>query len=146
MIKSVIKNPRSQLRKVFQVIGTPTEADIATVSNPSIRRALAELDMQQPQDFGTLYPSACPKDLEILAKTLTFNPVRCNWKASSFDIVLFSHILLLLFSFTSGLKSILCRRHEPRQRSCLSSTGEVSCFCSVTKHDCYRLCVVVRTL
>lgn len=76
MLRSVIGNPRSQLRVIFQVIGTPSNEERATVSNPAIRAALAALPAQPGKDFRELYPNATEEDVALLASTLQFDPVR----------------------------------------------------------------------
>lgn len=75
MIRSVVGNPRSQLRVIFGIIGTPTPKERATVSNPTIRAALASLPTQERRDFRDLYPHATEADIALLTNTLQFDPV-----------------------------------------------------------------------
>mmetsp|Transcript_121092 Transcript_121092/g.337954 ORF Transcript_121092/g.337954 Transcript_121092/m.337954 type:complete len:380 (+) Transcript_121092:219-1358(+) len=71
------KDHLDQIRKIFQVIGTPTEEDLGWLPVKSPARAFirkAAPCVKQP--WETVYPKATPNGIEAVEKMLTFHPER----------------------------------------------------------------------
>jgi hypothetical protein len=47
----------SLVRPVFDVIGTPSEAEIAQIENSKLRRCIAQLERKPPQALTRRYPT-----------------------------------------------------------------------------------------
>jgi len=66
-----------QLNVIFDVIGTPSEEDVASIGN--VGDYLKKLQRKKPKDLGTLYKAANKDAIKLLAQMLQFNPSkRCT--------------------------------------------------------------------
>ena len=63
-----------QLNVIFDVLGTPSAADIAKIENDKARNYLRGLPPKPPMDFARQYPGADPRAVELLTHLLTFDP------------------------------------------------------------------------
>ena len=66
-----------QLSVIFDVIGSPSEADIEEIQSPHIRDYLRGLRRKEPADFREMFPGADSKAVDLLELMLKFNP-RCR--------------------------------------------------------------------
>ena len=62
-----------QLQAIFNVIGTPSETDVAHMS-PSTRGLLQSQPKCSPKNLHNLFPGAGPAALDLLKKLLAFSP------------------------------------------------------------------------
>jgi len=65
---------QDQLNIIFSVLGTPTEEDLAFVSDDKALEYLRSFPAKPKTDFKSLYPVASPESIDFLEKTLRFNP------------------------------------------------------------------------
>jgi mitogen-activated protein kinase 1/3 len=65
---------QDQLNVIFSVLGTPTEEDLAFVSDDKALEYLRSFPTKQKADFKTMFPCASPDAIDFLEKTLKFNP------------------------------------------------------------------------
>jgi len=65
---------QDQLSIIFSVLGTPKEEDFEFVTDAKAIDYLRSFPFKKPVDFGELYPAATPEALDLLRKTLQFNP------------------------------------------------------------------------
>ncbi|GMI32444.1 hypothetical protein TeGR_g3577, partial [Tetraparma gracilis] len=66
-----------QLNVIFDVIGTPSDADISSIGN--VRDYLSKLEVKKSRGLDSLYKDADPRGLELLDLMLKFNPrKRCT--------------------------------------------------------------------
>lgn len=63
-----------QLRLVSNVLGTPTESDMAFITSSKAKTFLTQPPLKQRCDFTQLYPNANPLAIDLLQKMLMFNP------------------------------------------------------------------------
>ncbi|KAF0693978.1 Aste57867_15106 [Aphanomyces stellatus] len=61
-----------QLNVIFNVIGTPSEADIGNLGE--VKQYLRKLQRKEPMDLAQMYPGAPTEALDLLKRFLTFNP------------------------------------------------------------------------
>ena len=61
-----------QLNVIFDVIGTPAEADVSSIGN--VKAYLKKLQPKTARDLKTYYAGATPDALDLLGKMLQFNP------------------------------------------------------------------------
>ena len=68
-----------QLRLIIDVLGTPSEEDLASISNAQAVQFLRTLPVKPRKPWSEIFPSADPKALELLSRMLIFNPAkRCS--------------------------------------------------------------------
>ena len=70
------KDKYDQLNKIFDVIGTPSEEDLAAIENPKIRDYVASFKKRPHQHFRNVFPTASPMAIDLLKKILVFNPAK----------------------------------------------------------------------
>lgn len=63
-----------QLAVIFEVIGTPTEEDKSFVTDTKAQEYLEAFPVRAKTDLNTLYPGAGEEALDLLGRTLVFNP------------------------------------------------------------------------
>lgn len=64
---------RSQLAVIFNVLGTPTENDLAYLDSRT-RVQIRQMAEKSPMSFRTLYPATDDTTLNLLRSMLEFNP------------------------------------------------------------------------
>jgi len=71
------KDHLDQIKKIIQVTGTPTEADIDWLPARSPTRSFIEkVPLCQKQAWSSVYPKATPAGIEAMEQMLTFHPRR----------------------------------------------------------------------
>jgi len=68
------KNHIEQVECIFQVLGTPSEEDLACIASSHARRFVLNLGQKPRVDLRTLAPNASPLALDLMEKMLIFNP------------------------------------------------------------------------
>ena len=63
-----------QIKRITDVVGTPTEEDLANLTNPSSRDFLRSLGKKPNIPFSQIFPNANPKGIDLMQKMLRFNP------------------------------------------------------------------------
>eukprot|EP00163_Fabomonas_tropica_P015166 TRINITY_DN2770_c0_g1_i2.p1 TRINITY_DN2770_c0_g1~~TRINITY_DN2770_c0_g1_i2.p1 ORF type:complete len:369 (+),score=75.72 TRINITY_DN2770_c0_g1_i2:386-1492(+) len=63
-----------QLNLITDVIGSPTEEDIANIGSEKARNYIRSMPYKVKIPFGKIYPNASPAALDLLDKMLTFDP------------------------------------------------------------------------
>jgi mitogen-activated protein kinase 1/3 len=77
--KASAKNKRDQLQVIFDVMGTPTEVELARLRTDDAREALARLPKQEPVDLNERFPTAGEDAIDLLKRFLRFLPEdRCS--------------------------------------------------------------------
>jgi serine/threonine protein kinase len=68
-----------QLRLIIDVLGTPTEEDLACITNAQAVQFLRTLPLKPRKPWADVFPNASPQALELLNDMLVFNPSkRCT--------------------------------------------------------------------
>ena len=65
-----------QMRLIIETLGSPEEADMDFISSPYARKYIASLPRKPKVDFAALYPDANPLAIDLLERTLVFDPRR----------------------------------------------------------------------
>lgn len=65
-----------QMRLIIETLGSPEEADMDFISSPYARKYIASLPRKPKVDFAVLYPDANPLAIDLLERTLVFDPQR----------------------------------------------------------------------
>ena len=65
-----------QLNLVFEVVGSPEEADIASIESAMARRYVLSLPQRKGVPLERLFPSASPAALDLLRGLLAFSPAK----------------------------------------------------------------------
>eukprot|EP01006_Ploeotia_vitrea_P038012 TRINITY_DN66192_c8_g3_i2.p1 TRINITY_DN66192_c8_g3~~TRINITY_DN66192_c8_g3_i2.p1 ORF type:complete len:308 (+),score=166.46 TRINITY_DN66192_c8_g3_i2:227-1150(+) len=63
-----------QMKLIFDVLGTPSSADMDFVTNDHARKYIQGLKKSEPKDLSKLIPGASPLAIDLLQKMLKFNP------------------------------------------------------------------------
>ena len=63
-----------QLNLILNVVGSPNEQDLASITNEKARHYIGSLKMRSKQLFSTIYPEADDNALDLLDCLLTFDP------------------------------------------------------------------------
>lgn len=63
-----------QLNVIFNIIGTPSEADIAAISKPDVRRYVRMFHKRNGIDFYKRFKASPPLAVDLLQRMLTFDP------------------------------------------------------------------------
>jgi serine/threonine protein kinase len=69
-----------QLRLILQLLGTPSDADLASLQSPPAIDYIRALPRSQPTPLPTVFPRAPPEALDLLSALLTFDP-KCRLSA-----------------------------------------------------------------
>lgn len=72
--KLVVKGNKDQLKKIFGIMGTPSERDIEFISDPNSLNYLKSFKKKEKQEFKKMFPGSNAESLDLLEKMLTFNP------------------------------------------------------------------------
>ena len=68
-----------QLRLIIEVLGTPSEEDLACISNEQAVQFLRQLPVKPKRPWTEVFPQATPAALELLSQMLIFDPSkRCT--------------------------------------------------------------------
>ena len=68
-----------QLRLIIDVLGTPSEDDLASIANQQAVQFLRTLPQKPRKSWAEVFPTASPQCLALLASMLVFNPRdRCS--------------------------------------------------------------------
>ncbi|KAA0168644.1 hypothetical protein FNF28_02384 [Cafeteria roenbergensis] len=67
---------RDQLNVILDVIGTPSDEDVAAVPQAPVRAYLSGLPKREGRPLKMVCPAADPLALDLLSKLLTFNPAK----------------------------------------------------------------------
>jgi len=71
------KDHLDQIKKILQVIGTPTEEDLEWLPSRSpARNFIKKVPVFQKQPWEVVYPKATPQCVEAIERMLTFNPLK----------------------------------------------------------------------
>jgi len=65
-----------QLRRIFDVLGTPSLEDIQCMGTPTSRKFVLSMPFQARPPWNVLFTNANPQALDLLERMLTFNPDR----------------------------------------------------------------------
>ena len=65
---------QEHLSMILSVLGSPSNDDLASITNQQARNYLQSLQHRPRQPWTELYPNADPKALDLLDELLTFNP------------------------------------------------------------------------
>lgn len=65
-----------QLKRIIDVIGTPSDEDMRAISNKEAVKFIRELPPKPKKPWAELYPKANPKALALLDAMLVFNPAK----------------------------------------------------------------------
>jgi mitogen-activated protein kinase 1/3 len=68
------KEKKDQLAVIMDVLGTPTESEIARVRTPQAQEYLRSLKPKRPEDMSKRFPAATPEALDLLYRFLRFLP------------------------------------------------------------------------
>ena len=68
------KDRVNQLDKIIDLVGKPTEEDIAALGSAAAQKYLRRKQQRPPIDFKEKYPHASAEALDLLSKMLTFHP------------------------------------------------------------------------
>lgn len=63
-----------QLNLILNVVGSPSENDLASIVNEKARNYIASLKVRSKQCLTRLYPDGDPQALDLLDRLLTFDP------------------------------------------------------------------------
>lgn len=74
--RSHTRGQRDQLEVIFDVLGTPSEEDIAHLSTEAARRELREFKKRKGSGIKSQVPDAGVREVEFLTQMLQFNPQR----------------------------------------------------------------------
>jgi serine/threonine protein kinase len=68
-----------QLRLIIDTLGTPTEEDLACITNQQAVQFLRSLPVKPRKPWSEVFPNAAPAALDLLGSMLVFNPEkRCS--------------------------------------------------------------------
>jgi mitogen-activated protein kinase 1/3 len=71
------KDHLDQIKKILQVIGTPTEEDLEWLPPKSPARSfIKKVPNSSKQPWGTIYPKATTNGIDAIERMLTFNPTK----------------------------------------------------------------------
>ncbi|KNC53240.1 CMGC/MAPK protein kinase [Thecamonas trahens ATCC 50062] len=65
-----------QITKIIDLLGTPSEDDIAAIQSDKARRYVKSLPHRELIPFAQQFPDASPEALDLLQGLLTFNPAK----------------------------------------------------------------------
>ena len=66
----------SQMQVICDIIGTPSSDELHHVQSPDAIRFVQQLGQKERKDFRKIFPNAHPELLDLLEKTLQFDPKR----------------------------------------------------------------------
>lgn len=66
----------SQMQVIVDIIGTPSEEELTHISSPDAKKFVRNLQKRDRIPFGKLFPKADPLLIDLLERTLQFDPKR----------------------------------------------------------------------
>jgi len=66
--------PQDQLRKIMEVLGTPSKKQIRNFSSPRVQSYLSSYRYKKPQSMRVKFPASPMKDVDLLLRCLAFVP------------------------------------------------------------------------
>ena len=72
--KLVVKGNKDQLKEIFTVLGTPNEREYEFISDPNSLNYLKSFKKKEKMELKNLFPGSNMEALDLLEKTLKFNP------------------------------------------------------------------------
>lgn len=69
-------NYADQLRKIFKILGSPSEAELEFIAEPESREFISRLKAREPADFSELFERADKNAIDLLEQLLQFDPTR----------------------------------------------------------------------
>eukprot|EP00007_Cunea_sp_BSH-02190019_P004545 CAMPEP_0174242746 /NCGR_PEP_ID=MMETSP0417-20130205/29011_1 /TAXON_ID=242541 /ORGANISM="Mayorella sp, Strain BSH-02190019" /LENGTH=463 /DNA_ID=CAMNT_0015322173 /DNA_START=28 /DNA_END=1415 /DNA_ORIENTATION=- len=70
------KNFIDQIKRITEIIGTPTDTDIDDLTNEDARKFARSLGTKPGLSFHKMFPTASPLAMDLLQRMLEFNPSR----------------------------------------------------------------------
>eukprot|EP01091_Cochliopodium_minus_P014345 TRINITY_DN485_c0_g1_i2.p1 TRINITY_DN485_c0_g1~~TRINITY_DN485_c0_g1_i2.p1 ORF type:complete len:460 (-),score=184.20 TRINITY_DN485_c0_g1_i2:146-1525(-) len=64
----------NQIDRILEITGTPSEEDIEAINSPFASTMLGTLNQTKPKDLREVFPNVSEDILDLLRKTLQFNP------------------------------------------------------------------------
>ena len=64
----------NQIERIIELCGRPTAEDIAAIRSPFVSTMLESVPTTKKRSFEELFPTASPEALDLLHRTLLFNP------------------------------------------------------------------------
>ena len=61
------------MQVIFDVIGSPTKAEIAKVTHEKARNYLRNLPQRKPKNLKRMFPGSRPKEMDLFQKLLKFD-------------------------------------------------------------------------
>ena len=68
------ENYLDQIKKINDILGSPSENDMSYISDPQARKFITDLPKTKKIEFNQIYPRANPLAIDLLEKMLCFNP------------------------------------------------------------------------
>jgi len=74
--KSILRgqSTKNQLELIFELIGTPTEDEMADIKNPKSRRFVEKCQKRKPKDLSEIFPDINEDGIDLLEHLLVFDP------------------------------------------------------------------------
>ena len=92
----------NQIERIIELCGRPTGDDIAAIRSPFVQTMLESVPATKKRSFEELFPTASPEALDLLHRTLLFNPDRRITGAACIDTWLHEQCLLSLRALLRG--------------------------------------------
>jgi mitogen-activated protein kinase 15 len=64
----------NQIERIIELCGRPTPEDIAAIKSPFVSTMLESIPATKKRSFEEMFPTASPEALDLLKRTLLFNP------------------------------------------------------------------------
>ena len=68
------ENYLDQIKKINDILGSPTEEDMSFILDPQARKFITDLPKTKKIEFNQIYPNSNPLAIDLLEKMLCFNP------------------------------------------------------------------------
>jgi mitogen-activated protein kinase 1/3 len=71
-----LDNENNQLNLIYNLLGTPSDSDLASINNSLYQDYIKSLPRRQPKNLQSEFPEASPLALDLLKKMLCWNPLQ----------------------------------------------------------------------